>query len=64
MGKNTGFDVDAIYFDDDVLFHEIVMEYIAREKEEESRSREYGLDLPDVMTEDAFRLLMETAGEA
>jgi len=61
--NNTSFDMESIYFDDDVLFHETVLEIIAREKEEKLRNREYGCDLPEVMTEDGFRLLMEMAGE-
>ncbi|MCF8564674.1 hypothetical protein LLE49_07930 [Alicyclobacillus tolerans] len=63
MENNSGFDVEAVYFDDDVLFHETVMEIIAWEKEDELRSTESRLELPDIMTEDAFRLLMETACE-
>ncbi|WP_067625395.1 hypothetical protein [Alicyclobacillus acidiphilus] len=60
MGKSSGYDTESIYFDDEVLFHETVMEYITRESEEKLRSKEYGSDLPGVMTEDTFRLLMET----
>jgi len=62
VGKNSGYDTESIYFDDDVLFHEIIMESIARVKEEKLRCKEYGACLPDVMTEDSFRLLMETVG--
>lgn len=63
MENNSGFDMEAIYFDDDVLFHETVMEIITWEKEEELRSRESRLGLPDMITEDAFRLLMEMISE-
>ena len=55
--------MESIYFDDDVLFHETVMEIIAWEKEKKLCSRECSLDLSDVMFEDGFRLLIETAGE-
>lgn len=58
MENNSGFDMEAIYFDDDVLFHENIMEIIAWEKEDELRSTESRLELPDIMTEDGFRLLM------
>ena len=63
MENSTDFDMESIYFDDDVLCHEIIMEYVMQEKEEKLRSREYGCSLPEVMTEDGFRLLMETADE-
>ena len=63
MENTTDSNIVTIDFDDDVLFHEFVMEYVMREKEEKLRSEEYGACLPDVMTEDSFRLLMETAGD-
>ena len=63
MENNTGFDMDANYLDDEIMFHEIVMEYTAREQEEKLRSRDDGWGLPDVMTEEAYRILMEMIGE-
>ena len=63
MENTADFNIATIDFDDDVLFHEFVMEYAMREKEEKLRGEEYGACLPDVMTEDSFRLLMEMAGD-
>lgn len=62
MENSTDFDMESIYFDDDVLFYETVMEIITWEKEKNLCSRESRLDLPDVMTEDGFRFLKELAG--
>lgn len=61
MENTTDSNIATIDFDDDVLFHEFVMECVMWEKEEKLRFWEYGIDFPEVMTEDAFRLLIETA---
>ncbi len=67
MDEVTGFDSEAIHLDDEIMFEEWVVEYLAKEKKEKMMkdqfrmlSRDAGWELASPLAEDAFRLSLES----
>lgn len=70
MGQTSGLDREGVHLDDEIMFDEWVRECVAREQEERRNqdqvrvlSRDDGYELPEVVTEDSFRMFMETNGK-
>ncbi|EPZ53083.1 hypothetical protein [Alicyclobacillus acidoterrestris] len=69
MGEVSGLDREGVHLDEEIMFDEWVRECVALEQEERRNqdrvrvlSKDDGYELPEVVTEDSFRLLMETVG--
>ena len=69
MREVSGLDREGVHLDDEIMFDEWVRECVFREHEERKKqdqlrvlSRDDGWQLASPLTEDAFRLLIETVG--